>query len=305
MSNAARPIAVFGAAGAQGGPVARALLDAGRPVRAIVRDPARAAALAERGAEVVVADLADATALRQALTGVVGAFVHLPVILIDAVVRAQAGAVAAALQAAEVPLTVFTLSGVAPATPVGMASFDTKAIARRILSGAGVPLVGLEPSGYLGNLSAPFSAPGVVYHDELRYPLPAGHRQPWISTEDQAALAIAALARPDLAGRWFRIGEQLTGPELAAGIGEARGRQVRYVPLEPEAFGRALAPFIGEEIAAAVAADYGMLSGNPPSLALDSDTTALRRALGIPATAVAAWASTQDWDAAAAMGGPA
>lgn len=32
-----KPIAVFGATGAQGGPVVQALLDANRPVRAIAR----------------------------------------------------------------------------------------------------------------------------------------------------------------------------------------------------------------------------------------------------------------------------
>jgi len=305
MTSASGPIAVFGATGAQGGPVARALLDAGRPVRAIARTEERLRDLGARGAEIVAIDITDPDAIRRALDGVSAAFVHLPFIPVEAVVRAQAGAIAAGLREADVPLTVFTLSGPAPATPIGVASFDTKAIARRIMADAGVPLVGLEPTGYLGNLSAPFSAPGVVYHDELRYPLPAEHRQPWISTEDQATLAIAALARPDLAGRWFRIGEQLTGPELAAGIGDARGRRVRYVALDPEAFGRALAPVMGEAIGAAVAADYKMLSGRPSSLALDGDTTALRRELGVPATPVAAWARTQDWEAAAAMGGPA
>jgi uncharacterized protein YbjT (DUF2867 family) len=301
MIDTAGPIAVFGATGAQGGPVAHALLAAGRPVRAIARTEARLRDLADRGAEVRAVDLADADAVRHALIGVSAAFVHLPFLPVAAIVRAQATAVATGLRDAEVPLTVFTLSGPAPASPVGVASFDTKAIAKRVLSDAGVPLVGLEPTGYLGNLSAFFSAPGIVYHDELRYPLPADHRQPWISTEDQAALAIAALARPDLAGRWFRIGEQLTGPELADGIGEGRGRRVRYVPLDPDAFGRSLAPVMGEDLGAALAADYRMLASRPSALLLDGDTAALRRELGVPATPVPMWARSQDWEAAAAI----
>ena len=67
------PVAVFGATGAQGGPVVQALLDAGRPVRAVVRNPDKAQSLKERGAEVAVAD-----ALTAALRGVSGAFIHLP-----------------------------------------------------------------------------------------------------------------------------------------------------------------------------------------------------------------------------------
>lgn len=34
----------------------------------------------------------------------------------------------------------------------------------------------------------------------------------------------------------------MTGPELAEGIGQGRGRPVSYVPLDPEAFSHSLAP---------------------------------------------------------------
>ncbi|MDV9202810.1 NmrA family NAD(P)-binding protein, partial [Streptomyces sp. Wh19] len=55
------PTAVLGATGGQGGAVVAALLEAGRAVRAVVRDPGsgRARALAAAGAEVVPGDLFD------------------------------------------------------------------------------------------------------------------------------------------------------------------------------------------------------------------------------------------------------
>ncbi|XP_017664423.1 PREDICTED: nmrA-like family domain-containing protein 1 [Lepidothrix coronata] len=71
-------IVVFGATGAQGGSVARALLDDGTfRVRAVTRSPGRIAAeeLKRRGAEVVKADLDDEPSLEQALAGAYGAFV--------------------------------------------------------------------------------------------------------------------------------------------------------------------------------------------------------------------------------------
>ncbi len=301
MDHTPQPIAVFGATGAQGGPVAHALLAAGRRVRAIAHTESRLHDLRTRGAEVRAVDLADRDAVRAALHNVAAAFVHLPFIPVPDVVRAQATAIATGLIDAGVPFAVFTLSGPASRSPVGVASFDTKALAKLIMSESGASFVGFEPTGYLGNLSAPFSAPSVVYHDELRYPLAADHRQAWISTEDQAALAIAALERPDLAGRWFHIGEQLTGPELAAGISAARGREVRYVPLDPDVFGQSLIPLLGAEIGAALAHDYRMLGSRPDALQLDSDTQAVRRELGVPATSVANWARTQNWDIAAAV----
>lgn len=61
-------LAVTGATGHVGGAVARALADAGRPVRLVVRNAARAPRLPR--AEVAVAEYADAEAARAALTGV-------------------------------------------------------------------------------------------------------------------------------------------------------------------------------------------------------------------------------------------
>ncbi|XP_040858521.1 nmrA-like family domain-containing protein 1 [Ochotona curzoniae] len=70
-------IAVFGATGAQGGPVVKALLDAKHfAVRALTRDVTKPSALAlkDLGAEVVKCDLDDEASLVAALKGVYGAF---------------------------------------------------------------------------------------------------------------------------------------------------------------------------------------------------------------------------------------
>ena len=71
-----RPILVTGATGKQGGAVVRALLQAGRPVRALVRDPASAAAqtLAAQGVELVKGDFNDTASLDAALAGAWGTF---------------------------------------------------------------------------------------------------------------------------------------------------------------------------------------------------------------------------------------
>lgn len=70
------PILVTGATGKQGGAVVDALLEAGRPVRAMTRDTSSAAAqaLAARGVEVVKGDFHDAASLDAALAGVGGVF---------------------------------------------------------------------------------------------------------------------------------------------------------------------------------------------------------------------------------------
>lgn len=63
------PVLVTGATGRQGGATARALLAAGVPVRALVRDSARAKALEALGAELVVGDLHDVDSVIRAAKG--------------------------------------------------------------------------------------------------------------------------------------------------------------------------------------------------------------------------------------------
>ncbi|KAM8770008.1 nmrA-like family domain-containing protein 1 [Rhynchonycteris naso] len=73
-----RVIAVFGATGAQGGSVAKAILESKQfAVRALTRDVTRpnARALQDLGAEVVRGDLNDETSVEAALKGTYGAFV--------------------------------------------------------------------------------------------------------------------------------------------------------------------------------------------------------------------------------------
>ena len=69
---------VMGVTGKVGGAVARTLLAAGQPVRAVARDAAKGAPWVERGCELAVADLDDAESLTAAFAGAEAAFVMLP-----------------------------------------------------------------------------------------------------------------------------------------------------------------------------------------------------------------------------------
>ncbi|MFT2015219.1 NmrA family NAD(P)-binding protein [Streptomyces sp. 796.1] len=107
------PVLVTGATGQQGGATARALLAAGVPVRALVRDPEtdRARALAARGVELAVGDLDDPASLTRAAAGARAVFsVQMPDLAgrgFDGEV-AQAGNLIEAARAAGVPQFVHT-----------------------------------------------------------------------------------------------------------------------------------------------------------------------------------------------------
>jgi len=70
--------AITGITGNVGGEVARNLLAAKQPVRGVARDVGKCGAWAQRGCEVVAADINDAAALTAAFRGAEGVFVLVP-----------------------------------------------------------------------------------------------------------------------------------------------------------------------------------------------------------------------------------
>lgn len=128
MTKDKRPILVFGATGRQGGAVAKALRDAGWPVRAFVRDALKSASLALRdaGVELVTGSLEDTGLLRAAMTDAHGVFSVLPADLAaDDEVRYG---IAIADLAAEGGVTHFVYSSGASVGDrlTGVARFDAK-----------------------------------------------------------------------------------------------------------------------------------------------------------------------------------
>ncbi|NED99043.1 NmrA family NAD(P)-binding protein [Phytoactinopolyspora halotolerans] len=114
--------AIAGVTGHVGGHAARTLLDRGEPVRVLVRNAAKGADWARRGADVAVADLSDAAAVADALRGCRGAFVLLPAAEPEADFhteqRALADAITEAVIAGQVPHVVM-LSSVGAELPEG------------------------------------------------------------------------------------------------------------------------------------------------------------------------------------------
>jgi uncharacterized protein YbjT (DUF2867 family) len=70
--------AVTGITGKVGAAVARCLLAAHKPVRAVVRDRSRSIPWAQLGCDIAVADLSDTEALTAAFAGAAGVFAMIP-----------------------------------------------------------------------------------------------------------------------------------------------------------------------------------------------------------------------------------
>ncbi|MFM0739207.1 NmrA family NAD(P)-binding protein [Paraburkholderia xenovorans] len=145
--------AITGITGKVGGAVARALLTAGQPVRAVVRDAARASAWAELGCEIVTADMNDAARLTAAFKGAQGVFI-LPPSDFDPSpgfpgARAVIDAVSAALQSAQ-PEKVVCLSTIgAQATELNLLTQRT--LMEQALRDLPVPVTFLRPGWFMEN----------------------------------------------------------------------------------------------------------------------------------------------------------
>ncbi|HYJ42517.1 MAG TPA: NmrA/HSCARG family protein [Steroidobacteraceae bacterium] len=252
-------ITVFGATGAQGGGLARALLaDPGRhfAVRAVTRKPDSAAALElERaGAEVALADLDDSCSVLRAMEGAYGAFLvtnfwehqSAQKELIQAhnlaAAAAQAGVRHAIWSTLEDTRDSIAVDGTR--MPVlqhqyNVPHFDAKGAANRFFAQLRVPVTFLYTSGHWENLIHFGMGPQRGPDGKLAVTFAtADARIPWIAAEDIGISASEIFLRGDaLIGESIGIaGDHLTGAELAAQLGTALGEPVHYNAVSPDVF---------------------------------------------------------------------
>jgi NAD(P)H dehydrogenase (quinone) len=253
---------VYGATGAQGSPVVEQLLDAGRPVRALTRDADRARHWAARGAEVAVADLGQPETLAAANEGIDRVVLQLPLQYDFALHEAYGRNAIDAARAAGVELVVFNTSAhVIPDADVHIYQVRQEVV--DYLHASGVPSIVLRPTFYMEILLGPWIRPGIVDDGVMAFPLPADFPMSWVSASEMGAFSVAALDRPDLAGRTFDIGgpEALTGAGMAGQFSELLQRSVSYMPIPPDAYEQALAPMFGPTVAFEVASQVRYIIG--------------------------------------------
>ncbi|MFE1435156.1 NmrA/HSCARG family protein [Streptomyces griseoaurantiacus] len=232
-------IAVFGATGQQGGAVVDALLDHKARVRALVRDPHsdRARALAARGVELAAVRTDDPASLAPALTAVEGFSFMTPeansLEEVETEIRIGTALVDAAVEAG-VPHVVFN-SVFGADRESGVPHHDSKHTIEEYLRKSGLRATMVRATAFMENFTS-VMAPSLE-HGEIvfRLPLPEDVALKMISVRDIGRVAAALLL--DLAeapgGAVELVGDELTGPRIAATFGARAGLPARYeaVPL--------------------------------------------------------------------------
>ncbi|MDE3725038.1 NmrA family NAD(P)-binding protein [Nocardiopsis sp. N85] len=228
-----RTVLVTGATGGQGGAVARALLDRGWAVRALVRDPAAPAAraLAALGAETVTGDLDDPGSLRTAARGAHGVFSVQPCDLADPdpVTEVRRGRnVADAAADAGVAHLVYG-SAAAAGHGSGVVHFETKEEIEAYVGAVGVPATVLRPVYFMENWRHTLPTPG---NGERVVPLALDADAPlqMIALADIGRITAAVFdGAAEFAGRRIDIaGDELTVRRIAEVFTAADGVPTRF-----------------------------------------------------------------------------
>lgn len=147
--------AVTGITGNVGGEVARNLLAANQPVRAVMRDFRKGEAWAQRGCDIVGADINDASALTSAFKGAAGVFVLVPPNFDPSPdfreARTTAATLRSALEAAR-PGKIAYLSTIGAQAPQSNL-LTQHAIIEQVLGGLSTPITFLRPGWFMENSS--------------------------------------------------------------------------------------------------------------------------------------------------------
>ncbi len=225
--------AVTGITGKVGGEVAHALRAAGQPVRAVVRDAAKAARWAALGCEVAIAEVGDADALTKAFAGTAGVFLMTPPNYDPAPgfpdTVANCAAISRALAAARPGRVVFLSTVGAQVEEPNL--LNNSRLTEAMLREAGVPVALLRAAWFMENAAWDVEAArGGVIPSFLQ---PLDHAIPMVATADIGAHAAALLRE-----RWdgVRVVE-LEGPrrysarDVADGFAAALGHAVRMEPV--------------------------------------------------------------------------
>jgi NAD(P)H dehydrogenase (quinone) len=221
--------AVTGITGNVGGHVARNLLAAGQPVRAVVREIRKGDVWSERGCEVVKADIHDVASLASAFQEAEGVFVLVPPSFDPAPGFPEARSIAATLKSA--------LEWARPGRVVYLSTIGAQAnqsnlltqhsIIEKMLAELSMPITFLRPGWFMENFRWDVAAARESVIPSFLQPL--DRPVPMVATAD-----VGCVAAELVQGTWNgRKVVELEGPrrvtpnEIAATFAELLGRPVR------------------------------------------------------------------------------
>ncbi len=246
-----KTILITGATGQISSGIIPHLKGSGATLRALVRDRQRAASLAEQGVEVVEGDLGRPRTLGRAFAGAETVWILTPPG--PRAPEQSSNALWAARQGGA--RHVVRMSAIGAAHDAPTINSRLHALSDAELAASGIPYTILRPHAFMQNVM--MSAQSVAEQGALYLALGEG-RLGMIDARDVAEAAARVLTT---AGHENKI-YTLTGPravslaEVAAALGAALGKPVKYVPIPIEAADEAMAKMGLDEWTRTLSTDY-------------------------------------------------
>jgi len=222
-------ILITGATGRVGGATLKRLANNGIPVRALLRYPEKAAAVADLGGQPIIGDLAQVRSLEAALDGVRAALLVSP--LDPHQVELQNNFIDAAKRVGQMHIVKISGLGTALDSPVRSGRWHAQT--EKYLEDSGLPFTHLRPPFFMQNILR--FAPTIRHTGEFVGALRQG-KVAMVDVTDIAAVAAIALTTSGHAGKAYTLTglEALAYEEVAEKLSNGLGRRVIYKDIELE-----------------------------------------------------------------------
>jgi len=235
-------ILLTGATGKTGGETAKALIARGAKLRALVRDPAKAAALKAAGVDLATGDVSDVAAVKKALAGCEKLLVILP--NSQGQLQLETQLVDLAKQAGvKHVVKMSSMEAMASATtPIPMMHWASEEHIRA----SGVAWTMVKPNFFMQNLLN--SARTINAQNMFSMPMGNG-RTAMSDCRDIGAVTAEVLVGKGHEGKSYEV----TGPELltfgeaAERFSEVLGRKISYVAADPAVYRQILGKVLSNE----------------------------------------------------------
>jgi NAD(P)H dehydrogenase (quinone) len=227
---------VMGITGNVGGAVAENLLAAGKAVRGVVRDPAKAKAWSDRGVELVQSAYDDPVALRKAFAGAQGVFAMIPPDFApDPGLPNQKRTIAAireALEQAKPGRAVF-LSSIGAEQPSGLGLITSTHLMEQATRTLPIPVAYLRAGSFMENWLGAMEHVRATGEMPFFY-APLERKFPLVASRDIGLAGAKVLQESWTGERVLEVDGPQGGTDLletAAAFGAALGREVKAVQL--------------------------------------------------------------------------
>jgi uncharacterized protein YbjT (DUF2867 family) len=228
---------ITGITGNIGGAAARGLLAQGKAVRALVRDPKKAAAWSQLGVDLVQGDWNDSASIAAALQGVEGAYIMMPPTQVHSRDYREAKAVAASYAQAlreSPPPKLVALSSFGAEKQSRLGLVMPPRLLELALEDASFPLALVRAAGLFENFTFGLEA-GKTGTLPTFY-RPSDRKIAHIATADAGALVVELLTTEWSGRRVIELGRPVSSDEIANDLGEVLGHEVKAVSIPREAW---------------------------------------------------------------------